>query len=204
MIKSASINSSIWGKRRPDGFPKMNVIKLPVWHYKQGTNDYACGPVCIRMGIDSLLTREGKPRLDREAIKRIEHLTMKGMVWSSSGTCPRRMKNAIRRMGFGCREIRGDTDEKRVRNLVRAIDDLNPVILGCIADLGPDRYRHYFVLFGIDDKYIFIRDPYPEGRPSKVRIKEFLKNGKPTSWGNNRWGVEVYLKPKNRFGSLTT
>jgi len=177
---------------------KMNVFKLPVRPYRQGTDDYACGPVCIRMSIDYLLTRDRKPRLGRAAIKRIEHLTMKGRVWSSSGTRYGRMKQAIRRMGFSCREIRGDTDEKRLKNLRRAIDDRHPVILGCMADLGSDRDRHYIVLVGIDDKYIYIRDPYPEGRPPKVRIKEFRKNGNLTSWGNNRWGIEVYSNSGKR------
>ena len=171
----------------------MNVIKLPVRHYKQGTDDYACGPFCIRMSIDYLLMRDGKPKSDHGAIKMIEHLTMNGKLRFSSGTPPGRMINTIQRMGFGCREIRGYSDDTRLRNLRRAIDHRNPVILGCLADLGGKRYRHYVVLIGIDDKYIYIRDPYPEGRPPNVRINKFLKNGNPTSWGNKRWGIEICI-----------
>jgi predicted double-glycine peptidase len=171
---------------------RLRELKPPVPHYRQGTDDYACGPVCICIALDYLLTKSKKPKLDFEGIKKVEDLTMDGKTWSSSGTSPDRMKYAIRRMGFGCREIRGDTDKKRLQNLQRAINDRRPVILGCMANLGTDRYRHYIVLIGIDDKYIYIRDPYPEGRPSKVRIMEFLKNGNPTSWGNNRWGIEIY------------
>jgi predicted double-glycine peptidase len=171
-------------------------LKDNVPQYKQGTADYACGPVCICITLDCLLIIARKPKLDFEDIKKIENLTMDGKTWSSSGTPPGRMKNAIRMMGFRCCEIRGDSDEKKERNLRKAIDNRHPVILGCMANLGTDRYRHYIVLIGIDDKYIYIRDPYPEGRPSKVRIMEFLKNGNPTSWGNNRWGLEVYFREK--------
>ena len=123
---------------------------------------------------------------------------MEARIWSSSGTSFGRMKQAIRQMGFGCREIRGNTDEKRLKNLQWAVDTDHPVILGCIANLGPARYRHYVVLVGIDHKYIYIRDPYPKERPTKVRIDDFLRNGNPTSWGNNRWGVEIYINNDNR------
>lgn len=172
----------------------------PVPRYKQGKEDYACGPACICMCIDYLRVRESKPKLDHAAIKKIENLTMDGRIWSSSGTNPDRMKNAIRRMGFGCHEIRGNTDEKKELNLRQAIGGHHPVILGCMADLGRDRLRHYIVLVGIDDRYIYIRDPYPEGRPSKVRLKEFLKNGNPTSWGSCRWGIEVYPRKRSHNG----
>lgn len=170
------------------------MFKLPVPQYKQGADDYACGPVCIRMSIDYLQTRARLPRLDRVAIGRIEHLAMKGRVCSPSGTSYSRMKDTIRKMGFGCREIIGRTDEERQRKLRQALANHRPVILGCMADLGPDRYRHYIVLIGIDDKFIRIRDPYPEERSPKVLITDFLKNGNPISWGNYRWGIEVYTR----------
>jgi predicted double-glycine peptidase len=187
-VKTAS------GKRSPFRFRE---LKPPVPHYLQGADDYACGPVCICIALDYLLTKARKPKLDYKDIKKIEEMTMNGKTWSSSGTSPDRLKYAIRRMGFGCRQIGGNTDEAREENLRQSLSRSNPAILGCMAKLGTDRYRHYIVLIGIDDKYIYIRDPYPEGRPSKVRIIEFLKNGNPTNWGNNRWGIEVY--PGKRY-----
>jgi predicted double-glycine peptidase len=168
----------------------------PVPRYKQGTEDYACGPVCICIALDYLLTKARKLKLDFEGIKKIEELTMDRKTWSSTGTNYERMKNAIRRMGFGCREIRGKTDDAREDSVRRSISHSNPVILGCRAQLGRRRYRHYVVLTGIDGRYLYIRDPYPEGRPMKVLLENFRKNGNPTSWGNKRWGVEVYFKRK--------
>jgi predicted double-glycine peptidase len=166
----------------------------PVPRYRQRTEDYACGPVCIRIALDYLCMREGKPKLDYEGIKKIEQLTMDGKIWASFGTGYDRMKHTIRKMGFGYRTNRGKTDEARKENLRRAMAHGNPVILGCMANIGRCRYRHYVVLTGIDGEFLYIRDPYPEGRPSKVRIEEFEKNGNPTSWGNNRWGIEVFYR----------
>jgi uncharacterized protein YvpB len=65
-----------------------------------------------------------------------------------------------------------------------------------MANIGRQRYRHYVVLVGMDREHIYIRDPYPKGRPPSVLIKDFLVNGNPMSWGNSRWALEVYWKDK--------
>ena len=172
--------------------------RLPVPHYRQTTTDHACGPVCICMAIDFLLIGARRPKLDYVGIKEIEWLTMGCRLWSSKGTNYTHMKHAIRRSGCGCREIGGGTDHARRRELRRVIGAGHPVILGCIAEIGGHRYPHYVVLTGIDSEYIYIRDPFPKGRPSRVLVTDFEKNGNPTSWGNRRWAVKVYLKTKRR------
>lgn len=166
--------------------------KLPVPHYRQGTTDFACGPVCVCMAIDCLLISAGLPKLGFVGIKKIEKLTMGGRLWSSSGTGYAEMKRAIRRSGFGCREVGGGSDRSRERHLSRAIDAGHPVVLGCTAKIGGARYKHYVVLRGIDEMYLYVRDPFPNGRPTKVLLAEFEKNGQRTSWGSSRWGIEVY------------
>ena len=170
------------------------ALKGSVPPYRQRTSDYSCGPVCICSCLDYLLMRDDRPKLDYAAIRKIEDLTMEGRVWSSWGTGYDRMKSAVRSMGFGCREIRGSTDKARKNDLQQSIARSNPVILSCVAGIGRKRYRHYVVLIGIDDSHIRVHDPYPKGRPSRIRFEDFLKNGRRTSWGNRRWGIEVYTK----------
>lgn len=50
------------------------------------------------------------------------------------------------------------------------------------------------VLKGIDKKYIYVNDPYPE-KPTKIDIDDFVITERPkreTRWGRTRWAIAVY------------
>jgi predicted double-glycine peptidase len=174
-------------------FGSINLSKgLDIPIYKQGREDYACGPVCICMVLDYLLQKAGMPKLDHDGIRKVGELTMSGRIWSTAGTQYKKMKSVIRVMGFRCREVSGEKLDVRLTFLKKAISHENPVILGCMADLDGERYRHYIVLNWIDHEYLYFNDPYPGRRPAKIRIKKFASNGNEISWGNNRWGIEVF------------
>ena len=176
----------------PREVPTTRQLLVP--QYRQGATDYACGPVCIRMALDCLLIGAGRPKLDSAKVKQIEQWTMGGKLRSPNGTTYESMERAIRRSGFGCRQISGRTDPARMRHIRKALDAGHPVILGCRADLGGKRYRHYIVARGIDPQHLHIRDPFPKGRPTRISWAEFQQNRQPTSWGTARWGLEVYAK----------
>lgn len=167
-------------------------MKLSVPRYLQGEDDFACGPTCLCMCLDYLLSTKGAPKLDHSGIKKVERLTMDGNIWSSSGTRYERMVSTIRRMGFRCRRIQGKDDPSLVGRLRQAIDEAHPVVLGCMADLGGDRLRHYIVVVGVERSRLLINDPYPKRRPKSVPFQSFLKAGTETCWGRDRWGIEIF------------
>jgi hypothetical protein len=166
------------------------IMKLKVPKYHQGKNDNACGPTCIRMVIDYYLKKKNK-KLSKEDCENILQETMTGNRYHIFGTSKKDLKAVFRKSGINCKELLGSSKEKKLTNLRMAINAGKPVILGCRANFKyHGRYAHYIVLTGIDGSYIYVNDPYP-GKPAKIPINSFLRNGQPTSWGNARWGVII-------------
>lgn len=165
-------------------------MKLKVPKYYQGKNDNTCGPVCIRMVIDYYLQKKGK-KLSKEDCENILQETMGGYIYRLFGTGKKDLKAVFRKRGIICKELLGSKKETKLANLRTAINAGKPVILGCMANFKYyDRDAHYIVLTGIDESYIYVNDPYP-GKPIKILVDSFLRNGQPTSWGNARWGVII-------------
>jgi hypothetical protein len=166
----------------------VEIMKLKVPKYYQGKNDNACGPTCIRMVIDYYLKKKGK-KLSKKDCANILQETMRGN--SLSGTDKKGLKAAFRMRGIICKELLGSRKDTKLANLRTAINAGKPVILGCMANFkNYGRLAHYIVLTGIDESHIYVNDPYP-GKPAKIAIESFLRNGQPTSWGNARWGVII-------------
>jgi hypothetical protein len=147
------------------------------------------------MAVDFYLLARGV-RFTAKDRKKIEQYTMCGNVMSSRGTTYDRMIHAIEKMGIRCRRIRVEGNGSKLASLRDAVARNHPVILGCVTDIEGERWRHYVVLTGIDDRYLHIRDPFPGRRPRRIRIDEFLRPGRFMSWGRNRWGIEVFDKAR--------
>jgi hypothetical protein len=142
------------------------------------------------MVMDYYLKKKGK-KLSRQDCENILQETMEGYIYRLFGTSKRDLKKVFRRRGIICRELLGYRKETKLANLQTAINNGKPVILGCMAnfkDYGRD--AHYIVAIGKDECHIYVNDPYP-GKPGKIEISSFLRNGQPTSWGNARWGVII-------------
>lgn len=151
---------------------------VPPYKQKNGSDD--CGPTCVRMVINSFLPREqrhpkkrfGKGRKTKESLKRM-----------------------IENLGFHFSEISGQAEEDSRRFLREAIRKNRPVILSCRSYFKYyKRDSHYMVLKGIDKKYIYVNDPYPE-KPTKIDIDDFVITERPkreTRWGRTRWAIAVY------------
>jgi ABC-type bacteriocin/lantibiotic exporter with double-glycine peptidase domain len=156
-----------------------NILKVPYW--SQDEEEYTCGPICIRMVLSYL---RGK-RLNKREYLHIVDLTMDGNPKDSHGTSKQRMKSAIKKLGFKYSNIFGE------KGLNKALERKHPVIAKCLMDdeYG-DRYRHYIVVTGRDDKYFYINDPYA-GKPGKILKKTFLSRAQKLNWGYKQWGIEV-------------
>jgi uncharacterized protein YvpB len=169
---------------------RKSQMKLKVPKYHQGKNDNACGPTCIRMVIDYYLKRKGK-KLLKEDYEDILQDTMEGNRDRLFGTLKHDMKAVLRKRRFICKELLGSSKETKLANLRTAVNAGKPVILRCMAYFkGYGRTAHYVVVTGIDKSFIYINNPYP-GKPAKLEIESFCRNGQPTSWGNARWGVTI-------------
>jgi ABC-type bacteriocin/lantibiotic exporter with double-glycine peptidase domain len=166
------------------------IMELKVPKYHQGKDDNACGPTCIRMVIDYYLKKKGK-KLSKEDCENILQETMQGNRDRLFGTGKKDLKAVFRKRGIICKELLGSRKETKLANLRTAINAGKPVILGCMANFKYyGRDAHYIVITGIDEAYIYVNDPYP-GKPARILIESFLRNGQPTSWGNARWGVII-------------
>lgn len=165
-------------------------LKGEVPKYNQSKEDYACGPICIGIVID-YLRQDKKHKLNFDEALKIILLTMNGNITRKNGTSKKAMKYAIRKMGYNCKEISGDK-EARLSQLREAIKKDNPVILGCRKKIGKTLYKHYIVLTGINSKYLYIHDPYPQKWKSKVMIDEFTKRANNLCWETEMWGIEVF------------
>jgi len=165
------------------------TMKLEVPKYKQGKDDNACGPTCIRMVMDYYLKKK-RQRLSKGDCESILQQTMTGDKYRETGTRKNDLKAALRRRGFICKELPDSRKEKKLVSLRLALDADKLVILGCIGKFKHyrGRVRHYIVLTGMDQSHIYVNDPYP-GRPAKIEIESFLRKGQLTSWGNARWGI---------------
>lgn len=98
--------------------------------------------------------------------------------------------------GFKFSELDSQSDEDSRRFLREAIRKNRPVILSCRADFKYyPRDSHFIILKGIDKKYIYINDPYPD-KPHKINIESFTKNQRPkkreTKWGRSRWALAIF------------
>jgi len=134
--------------------------------------------------------KEKRQRLSKGDRESILEETMGGDNYREAGTRRKELKAVLRRRRFICKELLGSRKETKLASLRLALDARKLVILGCIAKFKyhRGRDRHYIVLTGMDKSHIYVNDPYP-GKPAKIEIENFLRNGQPTSWGNARWGV---------------
>ena len=61
-----------------------------------------------------------------------------------------------------------------------------------MTDEEGERYPHYVVVRGQDQKeYLLINDPC-HGEPSCIPKDIFMKKGQELNWGNKQWGIEVF------------
>jgi len=65
-----------------------------------------------------------------------------------------------------------------------------------MTDEDGERYKHYVVIRGQDDKgknkeYFYINDPC-NGKPGKIEKKIFMARAQKLNWGDKQWGIEVY------------
>jgi predicted double-glycine peptidase len=116
---------------------------------------------------------------------------MKGNVYRESGTSRDDMVKTIRGFGLTCRKIPGVTKDEKLRHLASALRAGRPAILWCRAYFqAHKRYAHYVVLTGLDERYLYLNDPYPD-KPGRVERSSFIKNGQEMSWGTDAWGIIV-------------
>ncbi|MBM4141938.1 MAG: hypothetical protein FJ242_10765 [Nitrospira sp.] len=157
------------------------VLKVPYW--SQDEEEYTCGPICIRMALSFL---EGK-RLSKKEYLRILDVTMNGNPQKKSGTSKLKLKKAIKERGYRCRTIYGE------KGITKALERKHPVFVYCwMKDEDGERYPHYVVIRGQEDKkYFHINDPC-NGKPGKIQKKIFMVRAQKLNWGNKQWGIEVY------------
>jgi ABC-type bacteriocin/lantibiotic exporter with double-glycine peptidase domain len=162
--------------------------KIP--KYKQGGDDNECGPVCIKMAVDAFLKPEGG-RITKNDLVRLKKKRL--IMDTPGGTSKTGMKKAIKSLGFGCKELVGKKGT-RLKMLKTIIDRNHPVILGCNIKIKGKPYSHYIVLVGVDEhkQILYIHDPYPKSKYSKIKIEKFTTRGNDLSWGNKMWGIEVF------------
>jgi hypothetical protein len=117
--------------------------------------------------------------------------TMKGNVYRESGTDKDDLVKTIKEFGLTCRKIPGVTKDEKLRHLASALRAGRPAILWCRAYFqAHKRYAHYVVLTGLDERYLYLNDPYPD-KPGRVERSSFIKNGQEMSWGTDAWGIIV-------------
>jgi hypothetical protein len=144
---------------------------------KQGKDDNACGPICIRMAMDYYLKKK-RQRLSKGDRESILEETMGGDRSREAGARRKDLNEVLRRRGFICKELPGSRKETKLASLRLALDARKLVILGCRAKFKyhRGRDRHYIVLPGMDKSHIYVNDPHP-GKPAKIEIESFLRNG---------------------------
>lgn len=173
-------------------------IKRKFPYYEQ-EGECDCGPACIRMALDSFLKPKKKKLSDYKLIKRYA-------MDSSCGSSNRGIKNAIRKLGFGCKELNLKAQSPdlltlpgkkyvALTTLHRMLKNNNPIILACTTQYHGKPYGHYVVLIEIDDffDYIYVNDPY-YGKNYKVKINNFIKQKQKLNFGTKCRVFEVFEK----------
>lgn len=155
------------------------ILKVPYW--SQDEEEYTCGPICIRMVLSYL---RGE-KLNKREYLHIRDLTMNGNPQKKSGTSKPKLKQAIKEQGFKYKTIYGE------KGIAKALERKHPVIVRCwLTDEDRERYKHYIVVTGRDDKYFYINDPC-NGNPGKIQKKIFMARAQKLNWGDKQWGIEV-------------
>ncbi len=158
------------------------IIILRVPYFPQKKSHYTCGPVCIRMVLSFL----EKKKLSEKKYTEILELTMNSNPKYIFGTAKKTMRLATKRLGYKYKNIYGE------KGLFGSLSRKNPIIVKCwMNDEYDDRYEHYIVITGVDDKYFYINDPYA-GKPGRVLKTTFLARAQKLNWGIKKWGMEVY------------
>jgi predicted double-glycine peptidase len=154
-------------------------LKVPYW--KQDRDHYTCGPICVRM-VSSYF--EGRLLNKREYAKILE-VTMNGNPKRCRGTSGQEMGKALHMRCLNYRTIYG------IKALEKAIVRNHPVIVRCLMHDGNLTFKHYIVIIGKDEHYLYINDSYA-GKPGKIQKKIFLKRAQKMNWGNKKWGIEIF------------
>jgi predicted double-glycine peptidase len=160
----------------------MNDI-LTVPYFKQGKENYDCGPLCIRMVV-SYLTGRRVP--EKEYKDTILALSMDGNATYRYGTPKKKMKWTVHQLDYRYRSIHG------LKGLISVVerDRLPVIVLGYMIDEYGTTYEHYVVVAGIRDRYLHINDPYYGKR--QVRIDDFLTQKGNVFWKKRvQWGMVV-------------
>lgn len=111
---------------------------------------------------------------------------MNGDPKKASGTSKQKLKQSLKEWGFKFKTIYGE------KGIVKTLKRKKPVIVRCwMTDEDGERYKHYIVVTGRDDKYFYINDPC-NGRPGKIQKKVFMARAQKLNWGDKQWGIEVY------------
>ena len=156
------------------------VLKVPYW--SQDEEEYTCGPICIRMVLSYL---RGE-RLPKREYLLILNSTMNGNPKKKSGTSKLKLKQSIKERDYKYKTIHGE------KGILKTLERKHPVIVRCwMTDEDGERYKHYIVVTGGDDKYFYINDPC-NGKPGKILRKIFIARAQKLNWGDKQWGIEVY------------
>ena len=156
-------------------------LKVPYW--KQDRDHYTCGPICIRM-VSSYF--EGR-LLNKKEYTEILEVAMDGNPERCRGTSRKEMTKALHMQRLDYRDIYG------MKALEKAIIKKHPVIVRCLMHDGNRTFKHYIVITGKDEYYLYINDPYV-GKPGKIQKKIFLKRAQKLNWGNKKWGIEIFKR----------
>lgn len=191
------------------------MLKRKVPFHFQKADDYACGPVCIRMVAESF-----EKKIDNSEYQKLVKFCMTKAT-NQRGTTLKKMKEALENIGLIAqpisKEIKNKNNQKKLKS---AIKKDYPVILKyrVYIENEDDKYDHYSVLVGIDEKFLWVNDPYPyknRGRaksPRRINIKTFEKSylsckdcrdktlDKQSNWGINKKGIIVKQYVNNHSG----
>jgi predicted double-glycine peptidase len=169
---------------------------LDVPRHYQSKDDYACGPMAIRMVADYYYKKEKREMTATEWLSILE-ITMNNNIWRMSGTKKEDIVCALEKLNFATEIIKGSDYNAKLNSIREAIGRKHPIVVYCA--IKPKKpYRHYAVVVGIDHDSIYVRDPYPRkrnsGKPRRIAIDVFEAVSPEVGglvWGRVKWGIEV-------------
>lgn len=177
------------------------ALPRPVPLYKQLPTDSSCGPRAILMVADYFEAERGR-KLFAIEWSRVLEITMKNDLVHDWGTSRKNLIKGLRAVGLRPLRIRGSSEEGSRRGLLRALETGYPVIVGCTITYRGKPYRHYAVLSAMDETDLYFADPFPHDDTRKNSLRrvpwtEFKAarwSKGHTTWGRDRWAVEVSIK----------
>jgi predicted double-glycine peptidase len=172
---------------------------LDVPQYYQSKDDYACGPMAVRMVADYYFKKENREMTATQWLSILD-ITMNNNIRRKSGTRKENVERALAELKFATQLIQGSDFNSKIQSIREALNKKCPVIVYCVTKPNKS-YPHFAVIVGIDDDSVYIRDPYPRERntkrPRKIPFKVFSSASPEVGelvWGRSKWGIEVIKK----------